>query len=75
VALLLLALVVIGRWLPADEAYTLLVSGIFGIVTFIAVEGLGHYLESREAARALAGTLYGRGLGSSISTCSILVQP
>ncbi|MBN9143885.1 MULTISPECIES: DUF475 domain-containing protein [unclassified Novosphingobium] len=63
VALLLLALVLIGRWLPGDEAYTLLVSGVFGIVTFIAVEALGHFLESREAARALAGTAVRSGLG------------
>ena len=63
VALLLLALVGIGRWLPQEEAYTLLVSGIAGIVTFIAVEALGHYLESREAARALAGAAVRSGLG------------
>jgi len=63
VALVMLALVLIGRVLPDHDALRLLVSGVFGIITFIAVEGLGHWLESREAARALAGAAVRGGLG------------
>ena len=63
IALLLLALVAVARALPADDAISLLVSGIFGIVAFIAVESLGHWLESREHARALAGAALRSGLG------------
>lgn len=63
VALVMLALVLIGRALPDHDALRLLVSGVFGIITFIAVEGLGHWLESREAARALTGAAVRGGLG------------
>ena len=63
VGLLLLALVLIGRALPEAEALSLLVSGIYGIITFIAVEALGHWLEHRQAARALAGAAVRSGLG------------
>jgi hypothetical protein len=63
VALVLLALVMIGRGLPDAQALSLLVSGVFGIVTFVAVEGLGHYLESREAVRAVSGAVVRGGLG------------
>jgi len=64
VGLLLLALVLIGRALPEAEALSLLVSGIYGIITFIAVEALGHWLENREAARAVAGAAVRSGLGA-----------
>jgi len=63
VAFVMLALVLIGRALPEGEALSLLVSGVFGIITFIAVEGLGHWLEMREATRALAGAAVRGGLG------------
>ncbi len=63
VALVMLALVLIGRVLPDHEALSLLVSGVFGVIAFIAVEGLGHWLEAREEARALAGAAVRGGLG------------
>ena len=53
----------IGRVLPDHEALSLLVSGVFGVIAFIAVEGLGHWLEAREEARALAGAAVRGGLG------------
>jgi hypothetical protein len=63
VAMVLIALVLIARALPQAQGLSLIVSGIFGIVTFVAVEGLGAYLESREAARQVAGAVVRGGLG------------
>lgn len=66
VVLVLLALVLIGRALPEHEALRLLVAGIAGVASFIAVEALGHWLEAREEARALAGAAVRGGLGGFI---------
>jgi len=60
-ALMLLGLYGFSRAFPPAEALQFLVAGVFGLVTFIAVDGLGSVLEPEEgdhhaAARAGLGT-------------------
>jgi uncharacterized protein len=63
IALLLVALYLISRLLPAEEALTLMESGCLGLVTFIAVEALATLLEMREKALMLQGAAVRSGLG------------
>lgn len=63
IALLLLAIYGIAEMLPPADALTFLVSGILGLVTFIAVEALGTILEMREEAQKAAGVVVRSGLG------------
>lgn len=63
IALLLLVLYAISGILPADEALTFLVSGVLGLVTFIAVEAISTILEMREEAMKLQGAVVRSGLG------------
>jgi len=63
IALLLLVLWGISTMLPAEEASTFLVSGILGLVTFIAVEAVGKILEMREEHKKAAGMVVKSGLG------------
>ena len=62
IALLLLAIYLISRLLPASDALTFMVSGTLGIVTFIAVEALGTILEMREEALAAQSAVVRSGL-------------
>ena len=64
IALLLAVLLIIASLLPGEEALQFLVASLFGIICFVAVEGLGHWLESREQARMLAGAVIRSGLGA-----------
>lgn len=64
IALVLLVLVAVSRWLAPHEGFVLLTAGILGIVTFILVEGIGHMLEARNAAMGVAGVAVRSGLGS-----------
>ena len=63
IALLLLAMWGISSMLPVEEAHTFLVAGMLGLVTFIAVEAVRHYLEMREEAARMAGAVVRSGLG------------
>jgi hypothetical protein len=63
IALLLLGMWGISAMLPVEEAHTFLVSGMLGLVTFIAVEALSHWLEMREQAARLTGAVVRSGLG------------
>jgi uncharacterized protein len=63
IALLLVALYLISRLLPGEEALTFMVSGCLGLVTFIAVEALATLLEMREKALMLQGAVVRSGLG------------
>jgi uncharacterized protein len=63
IALLLVALYLISRLLPAEEALTFMVSGCLGLVTFIAVEAVATLLEMREKALMLQGAVVRSGLG------------
>jgi hypothetical protein len=66
IALLLLTLWGISALLPVDDAHTFLIAGILGLVTFIAVEAVSHWLEMREEAARLAGAVVRSGLGGFI---------
>ncbi|UIP05922.1 DUF475 domain-containing protein [Erythrobacter sp. SDW2] len=63
IALLLLAMWGISTMLPDEEALTFLVSGLLGLVTFIAVEGVSTLLEMKEEAARLQGAVVRSGLG------------
>lgn len=63
IALLLLVIYGISLLLPAQDALTFLVSGILGLVTFIAVEAISTILEMREEAMKLQGAVVRSGLG------------
>lgn len=52
VAFTLFVLYLVQRWVPATEALPVLVSGIMGVLTFLAVEGLGELLQVPEATQA-----------------------
>lgn len=75
IGVVLLALYGMSLLLDPTEAMTLIVSGIFGILTFIAVEALNHLLTVPEASNGvgaaaksgLAGFLYLQVLDSSFS--------
>jgi hypothetical protein len=47
---MMVALYTFSRWVPAGEAHALLVAGIFGLVTFIVVDGIGAVMEVDEEA-------------------------
>ncbi|MDI2091079.1 DUF475 domain-containing protein [Commensalibacter oyaizuii] len=62
VVIVLLALFGISKFLPQSEALTFIVSGIFGIITFIAVEAISTLIETKEATTTAAKA----GLGAFI---------
>jgi hypothetical protein len=66
VAFLLLALYLVSRLLSAEEALTFIVSGMLGLITFIAVEAVDKLLELHEESRAAAGAAMRAGLGGFI---------
>ncbi|MFN7159935.1 MAG: DUF475 domain-containing protein, partial [Erythrobacter cryptus] len=63
IAILLLGMWGISTLLPVEDAHTFLVAGMLGLVTFIAVEAVSHWLEMREEAARLAGAVVRSGLG------------
>jgi uncharacterized protein len=75
IAIVLLALYGISTMLPREEAFTYLVSGIFGILAYLAVEAVNALLEPDQSAVAagaavrsgLAGFLYLNLLDSAFS--------
>jgi hypothetical protein len=75
IAIVLLALYGISTILPREEAFTYIVSGIFGILAYLAVEAVNSLLEPDETAVAagaavrsgLAGFLYLNLLDSAFS--------
>lgn len=66
IALLLLVLWGISLSLPAHEAHSLVVSGMLGIIAYIAVGAVGAALELREERLRLAGAVVRSGLGGFI---------
>lgn len=66
VAFLLLALYIVSLMLPTEEALTFVVSGIFGLIAFIAVEAVDKILEIQEESRAAVGPAARAGLGGFI---------
>lgn len=73
IALVLVALYGVSRLLARDEAFTFIVSGLFGLLTFIVVEAMGSFMEATEeqvlAVRraGLASFLYLEVLDASFS--------
>lgn len=63
IAVLLIALYLVSRLLPADEALVFMVAGTLGLVCFIAVEAISTILEMRDQALALQGAVVRSGLG------------
>ncbi|WP_435417743.1 DUF475 domain-containing protein [Parerythrobacter aurantius] len=63
IAMLLLAMWGISTMLPDADALTFLVSGLLGLVTFIAVEGVSTMLEMKEEAARLQGAVVRSGFG------------
>ena len=63
IAVLLLGMWGISTLLSMEDAHTFLVSGMLGLVTFIAVEAVSHWLEMREEAARLAGAVVRSGFG------------
>lgn len=63
IGLLMVVLYLISLLLDATEAHTFIVSGMLGIVAFIAVEAIGTILEMREEAQKAAGAVIRSGLG------------
>lgn len=72
-ALVLLALYGVSRLLPAAEAHEFVVAGIFGLVTFIAVDAVGEFMKPDESGiqdlhrAGMAGFLYLNVLDASFS--------
>lgn len=54
IVIVLLAIFGISKLLPDTEALTFMISGIFGIITFIAVEAIGTLLEAEDASTTVA---------------------
>ncbi|MBO0748985.1 MAG: DUF475 domain-containing protein [Porphyrobacter sp.] len=63
IAVILLALWAVSTQLPAPENHTFLVAGLLGIVTFLAIDGLGTLMKKRESRLRAAGSLVTAGLG------------
>lgn len=63
IAVLLTALYLVSRLLPADEALVFMVAGTLGLVCFIAVEAISTILEMRDKALAMQGAVVRSGLG------------
>lgn len=63
IALLLIVIWSISTQLPDDVALTFLTAGIGGLVTFIAVDALGEFLNMREEAKRASGVVTRSGLG------------
>ena len=66
IAFLLVALYLISRALPTNDALTFMIAGTMGLVTFIAVEAIGTVLELQEEARAVTGTVARSGAGGFV---------
>ncbi|CAI3938880.1 DUF475 domain (TerC2) [Commensalibacter communis] len=54
IVIVLLALFGISKFLTTSEALTFIIAGIFGIITFIAVEAIGTLLDSEDASTTVA---------------------
>jgi hypothetical protein len=66
IVVILLALWGVSRVLPPDQALSLLIAGMFGVIAFVLVEGLGEMLAQRDERLKEAGTAVRRGLGGFI---------
>ncbi|RJY08694.1 DUF475 domain-containing protein [Aurantiacibacter aquimixticola] len=63
IGLLLVVIWAVAAQLPDAEALTFLIAGVLGLVTFIAVDALGEWLNMREEAKRASGAVVRSGLG------------
>jgi hypothetical protein len=63
IAVVLIALWAVSTQLPAPEDHTYVISGMLGIVTNIAIDGLGTILKRRDERLRSAGAMVTAGLG------------
>ena len=63
IGLLLVVIWIISLQLPDAEAFTFITAGVLGLVTFIAVDALGEWLNMREEAKKVSGAAVRSGLG------------
>jgi hypothetical protein len=63
IVVVLLALWGVSTWLAPAEALRLLIAGLFGVVAFVLVEGLGEVLAERDERLKAVGKAVQRGLG------------
>ncbi|WP_271077987.1 DUF475 domain-containing protein [Aurantiacibacter sp. MUD61] len=63
IALLLVVIWVISMQLSDADALTFITAGVLGLVTYIAVDALGEYLNMREEAKKASGAVVRSGLG------------
>jgi hypothetical protein len=54
IGLVLFTMWVVGHWLPEGERYGFLVAGIFGLLTFIAVDGISAVLDPADVVAGAA---------------------
>lgn len=47
----LILLVILQNYIPTEQKASVLIAGILGIITFLAIEGLSQFLENHEQAR------------------------
>ena len=47
----LIILVILQKYIPAEQVPSVLISGIFGILVYMIIDGATHYLEKHEEAR------------------------
>jgi uncharacterized protein len=66
IVVVLLSLWGVSRLLPEHQALTFLVAGLFGVIAFVLVEGLGEFLSKRDERLRETGKVVQRGLGGFI---------
>ena len=52
IILALLMLICVQSFIPASEKLSVILSGIAGVITFLAIDGVSHFLEKHEEMRA-----------------------
>jgi hypothetical protein len=66
IVVVLLALWGVSNWLSPPDALRFLIAGVFGVIAFVLVEGLGEVLHDRDERLKAAGAIVKRGLGGFI---------
>ena len=63
----LLMLIAVQTFIPAGEKISVILSGIAGIITFLAIDGVSHFLEKHEEMRAAQAVSQGAKSAGLIS--------
>lgn len=67
IGIVLLALYAMSRLIPAEEALSFLVAGVFGLVTFIAVQAIGALLEQENPETGIGQAATGAVVKSGLA--------